>query len=399
MPVPETLPETLPEAPEIDDLLAGAVTAGDVPYVLGGLTDRRGRVRLFAHGTDPGTGRPVGPDTLFWIASMTKALTSVAAMQLEVQDRLDLDAPIGALLPRLARRDILEGFDDAGRPVLRPAERPITLRHLLSHSSGFAEGVWHAGILRWHEATGHPQVGTGRLAGLDLPLVFEPGSAWHYGVSHDWVGQAVEAASGLRLDRYFAACLFGPLGMRDTVHVPDPGQAGRLLSLHRRDADGTLTPMDRPPPPPDREFFSGSGTMFSTAPDYLAFVAMLLGDGSLGATHILPPGTVARMAGEHTGDMAVGWLDPAMPDGSNRVEFLPGRRKAWGLGMLVTLEDLPGRRRSGSLSWGGLGNTYFWADPATGLGGVLLTQILPFADPRTLALSDAFEAACYGRYG
>ena len=199
----------------------------------------------------------------------------------------------------------------------------------------------------------------------------------------------------MRLDRYFERGLFAPLGMADTTYAPTPGQAARQAAVFRRGADGSLARIERNLPA-DREFLSGGGTMYSTAPDYLAFLRMLLDDGRApDGTAVLPPGTVARMAESRTAGMRVSCLDPAMPEMSNAIELLPGVRKAWGLGTMVTLDDIPGARRAGSLAWGGLGNTYYWADPAAGVGGVLLTQVLPFADPAVLRLFDAFERAVY----
>jgi len=385
----------MPARSAIDDLLAAAVAAGDVPFVTGGVVTRDGAIHISCHGTDPRSGKPVHARSVHWIASMTKALTSVAALQLVERGLLDLDTPIGNLLPALKTRNILVGFYASGKPVLRPAQTAITLAHLLTHTSGFVEGVWNADILRYLEVTGAPSTAAGLLAGLDMPLMFEPGTAWHYGISHDWVGQAIEAASGQRLDRYFADHLFSPLGMTDTAHVLNADQQGRLVSVHARAADGTLALIERKLQPEGREFLSGGGTMFSTAPDYLAFIAMLLGRGSPDGKTVLRPETVAAMAEIRTGHLRTSWIDPALPAMSNAVEFLPDARKGWGLGTMVNLEELPTGRRAGSMAWAGLGNTYFWVDPASGLGGVLLTQILPFADRKVMDLLEAFESATY----
>lgn len=377
----------------IDLLLAEAVDGGALPGVVAGVTTREGVAYRFARGKGA-ADQPIAFDSMFWIASMTKAITSVAAMQLVEQGRLALDAPLEELLPRLRDRQILEGFDAGGRPSLRPATVPVTLAHMLSHTSGLAENVWHADIARYVEATGMPTGATGRLAALDLPLLFEPGSAWQYGISHDYVGLAVEAASGQRLDDYFAQNLFAPLGMADTTYAPDQQQKERLVRLHVRAPDGSLVPHDRTLLS-EREFFSGGGTMFSKADDYLAFIRMLLNGGEAGGGRVLGEQTVRALAENRTGDLPVSRLDPAIPAMSNAAEFLPGTRKCWGLGTMVNLEDAPSGRRAGSLAWAGLGNTYFWADPEAGIGGVLLTQILPFADAAVLKLFDAFEAEVY----
>lgn len=378
-----------------DDLLAAAIDGGTLPSLVAGVSDRNGLVYRFARG---GLDRNVDFDTIFWIASMTKALTSIAAMQLVEDGRLPLDTPIGAVMPALARRQILSGFDGAGRPVLRDAEVPMTLAHLLSHTSGFSENVWSAGMLRYVEATGAPAGGTAKLAALDLPLLFEPGSAWSYGISHDWVGQAVEKGGGKRLDRWFADHLFAPLGMKDTTYFPQGAQLARMATVYARQPDGTLVPFERKLPA-EREFISGGGTIHATAGDYLAFLRMLLNNGQAGGGQVLRPETVARLSENRTPGMVVSKLDPAIPSMSNAVELLPGRAKGWGLGTMVNLETLPTGRRAGSLAWAGLPNTWFWVDRDAGVAGVLMTQILPFADSAVLDLFERFEGSVYAALG
>lgn len=305
-------------SPRIDTLLAEAVARGDVPFVTGGIVTRDQRPRISCHG-------PVAPRSVYWIASMTKALTSVAAMQLVERGLIDLHAPIGTLLPELRSPQILTGFDAQGAPMLKPAQTPITLAHSLAHTSGFVEGGWNADILRYVAATGRAAPGSGRRAGLDMPLLFEPGTDWHYGIGHDWVGLASEAVSGQALDRYFAENLFAPLSMADTVHGLTPDQKRRLLPVHRRLPDGGLVAFDRPLPSPDREFLPGGGTMFSTAPDYLAFLGMILADGQSNGHSVLYPATIAAMTQSQTK----------------------------GLGTMANLADTPTGRRAGSLACAG----------------------------------------------
>jgi methyl acetate hydrolase len=374
-----------------DDLLSHGIDDNAMPSLVAGVTDRNGIAYRFAKG---GQDPNIDFDTLFWIASMTKALTSIAAMQLVEAGKLHLDAPIGEVLPALARRDILQGFHASGRPILREARTPMTLAHLLSHTSGFSENVWSADMLRYVEATGTPTGGTAKLAALDLPLLFEPGSAWHYGISHDWVGQALEKAGGKRLDAWFADHLFGPLGMVDTTYFPTTDQRERMATVYTRQSDGSLAAFERIPPV-ERELISGGGTIHSTAGDYLAFLRMILNHGDAAGGRVLKPETVARLSENRTPGMIVSKLDPAIPAMSNAVEMLPGVAKGWGLGTMVNFERLRTGRRAGSLSWAGLPNTYFWVDRDAGIAGVLMTQILPFADPAVLDLFERFEGSVY----
>ncbi|MGH6901780.1 MAG: serine hydrolase domain-containing protein, partial [Geminicoccaceae bacterium] len=289
---------------------------------------------------------------------------------------------------------ILLGFDADGAPRLRTAERAITLRHLLTHTSGFAEDVWHPDIGPYMRHAGLPPGSTRKLATLDLPLLFEPGARWQYGISHEWVGQAVERASGQPLDRHMSENLFGPLGMADTGWDLRDGQKPRQAEVHQRGASGELTPIVRELPA-GREYIPGGGSLYSTAVDYVAFIRMILRGGQVDGARLIGADTLALIGQNHTGDLAVGRLVPTVPALANPVEVMAGVRRCWGLGFQVNLEPLPTGRSAGSLAWAGLGNTYFWIDPAHGIGGVLLTQILPFADPAVMRLFATFETAIY----
>lgn len=327
---------------------------------------------------------------------MTKAITAVAAMQLVERGKLELDRPAGEVIDQLARTQVIDHFDPAGNPVLRSPKRPVTLRNLLTHTSGFSEDVWHADMKRYVERTGHPTGATGRLAALNAPLIFDPGDRWEYGMGMDWVGQLIEKASGQTIDVYFRDHIFGPLGMRDTGYVINDEQQARLASVHRRMPDGSLEPFERDLPA-SREYFPGGGSLYSTGGDFLTFLRMLLNGGSLNATTFLRPDTLLMMAQNHIGDVDVGGLKPARLELSNNVEFFPGMTKKWGLSFLINTQDAPTGRSAGSLAWGGLGNTYFWLDPNKRVAGLILTQVLPFGDPTVLRLLDDFETAIYAK--
>ena len=388
----------MPDPAALDALLRDAVEAGAVPGVVALAADRGGEVYRGAFGRrGVDTDAPMTADTVFWIASMTKAVTSVLAMQLVEEGRLALDAPLGPLLPALAEPRVLTGFDAAGQPVLRPARRAITLRHLLTHTSGFSYNMWNPDVGRYMEATGLPATRSGRLAALEAPLVFEPGERWEYSIATDWVGRAVEAAGGERLEAAVQRRLAGPLGMVDTGFVPGPAQRARRARVHRRGADGALAPIDFPPAPDvdPPEFRGGGGGLLSTGPDYLRFLRALLGGGALDGVRILQPGTVQEMGRNQIGGLEFRALRSALPMVSNDFDPFPGVVKRWGLGFLINEQDIPGRRAAGSLAWAGLGNTWFWLDPRSGVAGLLLTQILPFADPTVLDLFGRFETAVY----
>jgi methyl acetate hydrolase len=380
---------------QIDAVLRSATDRGDVPGVVAMAANRDGVVYQGAFGRRalPG-GAAMTPDTVFWIASMTKAITSTAAMQLVEQGKLALDEPITAVLPELATLQVLEGLDAAGEPRLRPARRPITLRHLLTHTAGFVYDIWNADMLRYMEAKGVPGIISCQDAALALPLVFDPGDKWDYGINIDWVGKAVERVSGQSLGDYFAEHLFGPIGMKDTAFKLTDDQRTRLVAMHARAEDGTLGTMEFEVPQ-EPEFQMGGAGLYGTASDYLAFERVFLNEGRANGHAVIKPETAKMMAANAMGDLDVRPLKTAVPHLSNDAEFFPGMIKKWGLGFMISTAAVPGGRSTGSLAWAGLGNTYFWIDPAHGLAGVILMQLLPFADPKALALLDGFEKAVY----
>ncbi|HEY6432664.1 MAG TPA: serine hydrolase domain-containing protein [Acetobacteraceae bacterium] len=339
-------------------------------------------------------GPPMTLDTVFRIASMTKAVTAVAAMQLVEQGRLSLDAPAANVLSELASRQVLEGFDSTGRPILRPARSPITLRQLLTHTAGFGYDTWNADLQRYYREAGLPAVRTGLLAALDAPLTFEPGTRWQYGINIDWVGRMIEAVSGEDLEAYFQRHIFAPLGMASTSYLVRPDMEPRLATVHARTDQG-LQPLQLDSRPP-REFYPGGGGLYSTAGDYLTFLRMLLSHGTAGERVVLQKHTVATMLQNHIGKLSVEPMQSAVPTSSNDVELFPGIPKKWGLSFLINTEPVPNGRAANSVAWAGLYNTYYWLDPSRKVAGVLMAQVLPFADGAVLDLLARFEDRIYG---
>lgn len=384
---------------EADQLLAEAAASGRLPGVVMLVTDGEGTVYEGAAGVRSlATGVPMTTDSVFWIASMTKAITATAAMQLVEQGRLELDAPIGGLLPELAEPEVLEGFDADGTPRLRKAKGEVTLRHLLSHTSGLSYDMWNADILRYMQANDIPHIGACARKTLTMPLVFDPGTGWEYGTGIDLVGQAVERTAGMDLETYFRRHVTGPLGMTDTMFKLGDSQMARLAAIHTRAADGSYTaiPFVIPQEP---EFQMGGGGLYSTAADYARFLRMLLNRGRLGDAVILRPETVEHMLENQLGEITIPPMKQAMPHLTNDVDLFAGMPKGWGLSFCLNGVDLPSGRRVGSAAWAGLANSYFWFDPASDLAGLILTQILPFADPDVLATFEAVETLAYRQHG
>jgi CubicO group peptidase (beta-lactamase class C family) len=372
-------------------VLETAVASGAVAGVVAAVTDRSGTILEVAAGRQSADApEPMQVDSVFWVASMTKALTTVAALQMVEEGRLTLNDPIGKILPDLANPVVLEGFAPDGSPMTRPTEKKITLGRLLTHTAGFSYDFASADLARYLKVTESPSAATGLKAGLRQPLLFEPGARWEYSIGVDWAGLAVEAVSGRRLDDYFAGHVTGPLGMNDTVFNPGKARAARRVAMHTRTPEGGLAvaPWEPRPAP---EFLSGGGGLYSTAPDYLAFMRMILNEGG----EILLPETVEAMSTNQIGKLRAGRIGSADPAVIAASDFYPGMDAKWGLGFLLNPEPGPFGRSANSLTWAGLPNCYYWIDPAKGIAAVILMQLLPSGDPGALRAYAGFEAAVY----
>jgi methyl acetate hydrolase len=341
---------------------------------------------------DLASGIAVQPDSIFQIASMTKAITSVAAMQLIERGTLKLDEPVARHLPELGKLDVIEGFDSAGTPVLRPAMKPVTLRHLLTHTSGFAYPTWSEEMFKYTQATA--PIAQGVVAPL-VPLVFEPGARWQYGYSADWTGRLVEAVSGLNLEQYFQRNILQPLGMNDTTFIFPADKFERLVSRSQRQDGGPLQEVPRTLPAKPAAF-NGGGGLSSTAPDYIRFMQMILRYGRSGVRdEILTAKSVEMMSVNQIGDLGAGRLKSFLPNTSSDVDLHPGAVDKWGLGFLINTLAYPGGRSAGSLAWAGVYNTFYWIDPPRGICAVIMMQFLPFVDKEAVGLLGDFERAVY----
>jgi methyl acetate hydrolase len=379
----------------IDHVLRQAVHEQDVPGVVAMAATDKGVMYEGAFGMrELGKDVAMTPDTVVWIASMTKAITSAAAMQLVERGQLQLDSLAADVVPELAKAQVLEGFDASGTPQLRAPKRTMTLKHLLTHTAGFSYEMFSADIVKYQAATGTPVITTCENAALTTPLLCDPGERWEYGINIDWVGKIVETVSGQRLGDYLQQHLFAPLGMHSTSFKISPSQRVRLASVHARGPDEALAvfPFELPQEP---QFQMGGGGLYSTALDYLRFTQMLLHRGTFNGNQVLQPETVHTMSQNHIGDLDCVELRTAMPSLSHNANFFPGMQQKWGLSFLINTAQTPQGRSPGSLAWAGLANTFFWIDPTQRVTGVFLTQILPFFDPKAITLFRAYEATVY----
>jgi len=378
---------------ELDDVIRTAVERQDVPFAVAMVGGRDG-VRWSGSAGEARPGVAAASNTIFRIYSMTKALGSTAAMILMDRGTLDPDTPVAEILPEFAKKQVLEGFDAEGKPLMRPPRTQATVRHLATHTSGLTYEFWNTELQRYMQSTGQPSILSGLREGLDYPLMFHPGERWEYGIGIDWLGQVVEKVDGRAIDDFCRDELFQPLGMQDTRFEVEPDIAPRLSSVHMRGEDGFFADFELAPP--SKPAFYGMGhSLYSTAPDYMRFLRMYLNKGQLDGHRILSEAGLARLLTNQIGDTSTPLLKTAAPSITADAEFFPGRKKSHSMGFQRIDEDVPGMRSAGSQFWAGVCNTHFWFDPKKDVIGIIMTQTLPFVEPRFMAMYEAFERGVY----
>jgi CubicO group peptidase (beta-lactamase class C family) len=379
----------------IDGLLAQAVQDGSLPGVIATVGDGEGVLYEGIHGrVSVEDDEPVRADTLFWIASMTKPLVSVAAVQLIERGELELEQEVAEILPAFGELSILEGFDGES-PRLRQPTRTVTVRHLLTHTSGCGYWFDNPDVLRYHRITGVPDPLSGSAEMLRVPRLFEAGERWEYGTSIDWLGLVVEKIGGADLDTHLRTHICQPLGMHDTTFDPTDAQRERLMAIHDARPGQPLT-LSSVALPEEQDIWSGGGGLYSTAGDYMRFMRALLRGGELDGERILRPESVELAFTDHLrgAPLPADGTHSAVPELTKDVPALPFKQ-GFGLGFNLMLEDIPGMRRAGTGNWAGLCNSYFWIDRASGIAATLMTQLLPFFDDGIVPTLLGFEASVY----
>ncbi len=367
----------------IDETLRGGIARRKIPAVVAMAAS--GKKVLYSGAF----GAPVRADSIFAIASMTKAITTVAALQLVEQGKVSLDEPVSKILPSLASLDVVEGFDTSGKPSLRPLKTPVTLRHLVTHTSGFCYDTWDEGMFRYTSRKPAPE------SSKPGPLLFEPGTRWQYGQGVDWTGRLVEAISGATLEEYFQQHIFRPLGMVDTSFILPAAKFDRLVSRYQRQENSELQQLERKMPSPPSSF-NGGGGLYGTAADYVRFMQMILNHGKgPKSMRILKSKTVESMGVNQIGALTAGKMKSFRPAVSSDVDIQPGATEKWGLGFLINTTPYAGGRSAGSLAWAGLYNTFYWIDLKRNRCAVIFMQYLPFVDKQAIGLFDDFERAVY----
>ena len=384
---------------QIDDLFASFTSDGRLGAVSAAVCNSDGLIYQGAFGKRTPDGPDMAFDTVGGIMSMTKAITGAAAMQCVERGLLNLDAPAGEVCPYLGEIQVFDGFDENDDPILRAPKRPVTLKNLLTHSSGFVYDIWNSDFVKVCQKLDIPSIMTLQKRALEVPLMFDPDSRWEYGIGIDWAGQMVEAVSGMTLGEYFREHITGPLGMDETWFSPTEAMQAKRMAMLVRLENGQLieppadeTSGEEAPPP---EFEMGGGGLVSSARDYIRFLQMILRGGELDGARVLQEDTVALMSQNHMGDLRVTELPGNVPEMSYPAELFPGDEKSWGLTFQINEEPGFTGRSKGTLMWAGLTNCYFWIDREKDVAGVFVSQSLPFADPICLDAYYKFEALAY----
>jgi len=381
----------------LDSVLANTVaSAGGVPGVVAMATDRNGTIYEGAAGVrQAGTDTAMTTDSIVFLASCTKAITGIAVMQLVEEGLIKLEDEAARYVPEIGQCQVLTGFDADGQPLLRAPVRPITVNHLMLHTSGLAYEFFSADEARYRQLKGVPTILACNADCIKSVLLFDPGEAWCYGSNIDWLGLIVEKFRGKRLGEVLRERLFGPLGMNDTSFELSPSMRSRLVTIHQRQPNGEIVAVPELvlPQPPVMDM--GGHGLYGTTGDYLKFIRMILNDGNGTYGRVLKPETVAALAKNGLGALKTPGWTTSMPNLANSGDFFPGFSKSWSYSFQVNATPLPTGRPAGSLSWAGIANSFYWIDRQTGVGGMWNTQILPFLDVSSWPGYVNFETTVY----
>jgi len=380
--------DRFPSSAALDDYLTGVVRETRIPGIVALVVDADRVVYTGAFGRqDVAAGKPMTDDSIFRIASMTKPVTSVAVMMLVQEGDIGLDDPVSDYLPAFEDEKVLENFNSTDKSyTTRPAVRPMTVRHLLTHTSGL-------GYTFSNETLAALMGAEPGASATQFPLLHDPGARWTYGESTRVLGTLIEEISGQPLEEFLSERIFVPLGMSDTFYTVPAQKAHRVVTVHRTTAEGLV---EAPNPAEVTSPANGDGGLHSTAADYAKFIQLFLNDGRApNGMRLLSEATVELIGENHIGAIFVEQQPAAMPALSEPFPLGAGRDK-FGLGFQITGPHTePWARSPGSMSWAGIFNTEFWIDPARGVGGVLLMQYLPFYDAAAITTLQGFERRVY----
>lgn len=381
--------------PDLDDLLHRAVEQRHMPFAVAMVADRDD-VRWSGAVGKSSPQAEADLNTVFRIFSMGKAIGSLAALILVDRGLLTLETPVGSVLEEFGDIRVLDSFGPAG-PVLRPPRRPVTVRHLLTNTAGFAYEGWNSRQALYALMTGALHPNSGARIAIKGPLMFDPGDGMTYGYGFDWIGSLVARLDGRDAVTFCQDEIFDPIGMPDTMFEPDRAGA-RLAQTSMRSPDDSFTPFDVSPPAKP-EIYGLGQCLYGTAPDYMQFLRFILNDGEIDGRHLLSREVMAMMKTPQSGGLTMPLMKTMAPLLSADVELVTSSVTTWTAGFLQNQTDVPGKRSAGSLTWAGFLNTHYWVDHRAGIAAVLMTQLLPFADERFMTMYDEFERAVYTSFG
>ena len=379
-------------------MLDRTIAIGKLNFAVAAVGDAGGQTWSHAAGyQDAEKTKPASPNNIIQIASMTKLVTTIAALQLTEQGKLDLDTPISTYAPELNDLQVLKGFEADDTPIFEKAKRAPTARELMTHTAGYVYEFWNADSLKAAQLGVSPSLLNGGNY-LAAPLAFQPGTAWEYGINTDWLGVLVERLSGQRLAEYFDEHIFKPLGMTDTFYELPADKLDRSVTVMARGAEGLVELPNFQPTPREKgsmAHYSGGGGLSSTVKDYGHVLQMLLNDGSLNGKRLLKSQTVDTMFQNNIGEIQPVALATVMPTMSNTADMSFGNNATFGLGLLIHTDGIKGGRKANAGSWAGLFNSYYWVDREAGTYGIFGTQVLPFYDSVAIETLLEFEQAVY----
>jgi CubicO group peptidase (beta-lactamase class C family) len=373
------------------EFLDAAVARGLAPGVVAGVVDTSRELFLGAAGKgDVANDAPLAPDAIFRIASMTKPVTSLAVMMLEDDGVISVDDAAATYLPELARVRVLTSFDEhTGEWQSRPPARPITIRDLLTHTSGIVYSFLDARLAKIDDGT-KPRA--------DLPLLHDPGDRFSYGPGTEVLSWIVDKAARQSVDDFCRSRIFEPLGMNDTGYAVPPEKRERVVTMQTHEAHGFV---ERPNPTTIESRARGHDGLFSTASDYGKFIRLFLNRGTSDGRRLVSEAAVARMMSNQLGAPPIG-LQPAAPGAIATPFPIGGEKDAFGFGFQIeTPPSRTGGRSPGTCSWSGIFNTYFWIDPARQIGVTILMQFLPAHDAGAMEIVEGVERRVYshGEWG
>lgn len=381
-----------PASVALDRVLKKHVESKSVPFTVGMVANSREIIYQGQYG-DAAPGVAAHPATMMRIFSMTKAIGAVAGMILIERGTLDFDTPVREIIPEFSEIQVLDRYE-GDKPIFRTPASPVLVRHLATHTSGLSYDQWNAKMKRWSDDTKNPGLLSGKREYLFTPLMFDPGTQWSYGTGIDWIGEIVEKIDGRSIDVFCREEIFEPLRLNDTVFEIDAERESRLAQVKSRSSSGDLLEV-RIRPPSHPETYGMGHALYSTPSDYLRFCRAILGRGHLDGNRVLKSESVTRMLASHSRGIQMQKMRSLAPGASADFDPFPEVPKTFSFGFMRNEQNVPGMRSVGSQSWAGICNTHFWIDPEKDIAAVLMTQTLPFADPRFMALYADFERSVY----